>query len=291
MMRIKISQSLKVMVIIFSLLPCLSNAAEPNETSSNAIGVMDVSAEASNDENIVGISVGYDHTTGTYGTKKTSNTLTVPVTLTYDTGNYGFALTVPYVRQTTLAGSIAGRRVIGVGSSNQIISQAGLGDATGAVTRYLFDDDETGISIDVKGEIKFATGDLTKGLGTGKNDYSVQLDVYKYYDNWGMSGTAGYSVLGSPGDVVVNGVQQNITLNNVYYGSIGVSYKSSENIKTGLAYDMQQAAEIGGIPQKDIRANLTLNHSNETSFHFYILKGLSDSSPDWGSGASVSTSF
>lgn len=290
-MNTQIKRIAAIIAIICTLLPGISYAEETSVTNKNATDVSEDDTDNTTDENSAGFIVGYDHTTSTYGTKKTSNTLTVPVTLTYDTGNYGFALTVPYVRQTTLAGSIAGRRVIGLSSSNQIVSQAGLGDATASVTRYLFDDDETGISIDVKGEIKFATGDQAKGLGTGKNDYSVQLGVYKYNDNWGMSGTAGYSVLGSPGDVVVNGVQQNITLNNIYYGSLGVSYKSSENIKIGLAYDMQQAAEIGGIPQKDIRGNLTLNHSDDTSFHFYILKGLSDSSPDWGSGASVSTSF
>lgn len=290
-MNTKIKHKAALIAIMCSLLPGISYAEENNVPSQNATDVSDDSTDSTTNENSAGFIVGYDHTTGTYGTKKTSNTLTVPVTFTYDTGNYGYAITIPYVRQTTLAGSIAGRRVIGMSSSNQIVSQAGLGDATASVTRYLFDDDETGISIDVKGEIKFATGDQAKGLGTGKNDYSVQLDVYKYIDDLGMSGTAGYSVLGSPGDVVVNGVQQNITLNNVYYGSIGVSYKSSENIKIGLAYDMQQAAEIGGIPQKDIRGNLTLNHSDETRFHFYILKGLTDSSPDWGSGASISTSF
>ena len=260
-------------------------------TDQNAADVSEDDTNNTTDENSASFIVGFDHTTGTYGTKKTSNTLTVPVTFTYDTGNYGYAITAPYIRQTALAGHITTSHVIGVSSTNSIVTQSGIGDVTASVTRYLFDDDGTGVSMDVTGEIKFATGDQAKGLGTGKNDYSVQFDTYKVNDNWGMSGSIGYSVLGSPGDVVINGIPQNITLNNVYYGSLGVSYNTTDNVKAGLIFDMQQAAEIGGYPPRSIKANLNIKLSESNRLQLYILKGQSDGSPEWGSGASMSTNF
>ena len=290
-MNTKFKRKAALIAIICTLLPGISYATETNVTSQHATDVSEDDTDNTTDENSAGFIVGYDHTSGTYGTKKTSTTLTIPVTVTYDTGNNGYAITVPYVRQTALAGQIAGSRVIGVGGSNSIVSQAGLGDASASVTHYVYDDDETGVSIDVKGEIKFATGDQSKSLGTGKNDYSVQLDVYIDNDNLGVSGTIGYSVLGSPGDVVINGVQQNIILNNVYYGSLGVSYNATENIKVGLMYDMQQAAEIGGYPPRTVKANLNIKLSESNRLQLYISKGQSDGSPEWSSGASISTSF
>lgn len=266
------------------------DANEAVDASTLPGAVANNTSEAEADENSVTIKVGFDQTAGKYGTNRTSSSLSVPVTLSYDTDNYDVSLTVPYLMQTGPAGRIAGKPVLASGA-NKIVTESGLGDVIGAVTRDLMSDDESGFDVDVGASIKFATADQSKGLGTGKDDYSVQIDVYQDYDTFGLSGTVGYSVLGSPGRVVVNGIQQNIILNNVFYGSAGATYKISEMTTAGLMYDIQQPYETGGYEQKDIMANLKFKANSSTRLRIYALKGLADGNPDWGSGASVSASF
>jgi hypothetical protein len=266
------------------------DANEAVDTSKLPSAVESMASETDTDENSVTIKVGFDQTAGKYGTNRTSSSLSVPVTLLYDTENYDFSLTVPYLMQTGPAGRIASKPVLALGA-NKIVTESGLGDVIGAITRDLMSDDESGFDVDVGASIKFATADQSKGLGTGKDDYSVQIDVYQDYDKFGLSGTVGYSVLGSPGLVVVNGIQQNIILNNVYYASAGATYKITGLTTAGLMFDIQQPYETGGYEQKDIMANLKFKANSSTRLQIYALKGLSDGSPDWGSGASVSASF
>lgn len=273
-MNKKVSFNAAVITIVCSSLPCLGYASETSKSDST-----------------VAIRAGFDHTSGTYGTKQTSSNTSVPVIFSYDTDNYQYALTVPYLEQTGPAGTIAGKRRRPATGINRIVTEKGLGDVTGSATRYLIDDDKTGISVDVKGEIKFATANQSKGLGTGKNDYSLQSDIYKDYEKLGLSGTLGYSVLGSPGKVVVNGVSENIIFHNVFYGSVGSTYKITEMTKVGLTYNMQQASEKGAYKQKDITADLNIKLSKTTKLQFYLLKGLANGSPDKGFGASIKASF
>jgi hypothetical protein len=301
-----------VVALACGILPCLGYAAEINNKSTNTNEISESSStenesseaitkasevsesdasEAGTSESPFSVSVGFDRSSGKYGSNRTSNSLSVPVTLSYDTDNYGFALTASYLRQTGPAGTFAGSRVRPVGVANPIVSESGFGDITGSVTRYLISDDETGISVDLKGEIKFATANQNRGLGTGKNDYSAEATVNKDYTTFGMSGTLGYSVLGSPGSIVINGIQQNIILHNIFYGSVGAMYNMSESTKAELVYNKQQAPEIGEYQQKDITATLNFKLNKEKSLHIYVLRGLAKGSPDWGSGASVSTSF
>ncbi len=318
-MNSKMTCRAAVVALVCGILPCLGYAAEISEASTSANEVSEASSnesesseartqasevsevnssesgsetsEASTSESPVTVSAGFDRSSGTYGSNRTSNSLSVPVTLSYDTDNYGFALTASYLRQTGPAGTFAGSRIRPVGVANPVVSESGFGDITGSVTRYLINDDETGLSVDLKGEIKFATANQSRGLGTGKNDYSVEATVNKDYSTFGVSGSLGYSVLGSPGSVVVSGVQQNIILHNIFYGSVGATYKMSESTKAELVYNKQQAPEIGEFQQKDITAILNFKLSKGKSLHIYVLRGFAKGSPDWGSGASVSTSF
>lgn len=278
-----------VVALVCGILPCLGYAVEISEESTSANEVREASSNES--ESSVSVSVGFDYSASQNGTNRASRSLNVPVILSYDTNNFGFSLTVPYLRQTGPAGTFAGQRIRPVGSATRTISESGLGDITGAVTGNLINDDGTGISVDLKGEIKFATADQSKGLGTGKNDYSVEVAVNQDYNTFGVSGTLGYSVLGSPGFVVVSGVKQNIIFNNVFYGSLGASYKMTGSTKAELLFNKQQVSEIEGFQQKDITANLDYKLSKVTSLQIYVLKGLAEGSPDWGSGASVSASF
>jgi hypothetical protein len=197
-----------------------------------------------------------------------------------------------YLEQTGPAGSIAGtrRRPIAFGS-NKIVSERGLGDVIGSIRGYLFDDEDTGISLDVKAAIKFATADASKGLGTGKNDYSLEADLTKDFDKSSLLMTVGYTVLGSPGNVVVNGTQENITLQNIFYASVGSIYQFSKATSAGLTLSAEQSSESGAPNPEDITLDFNHKINRTNKLDVYVLLGLSNGSPDKGFGASLKSSF
>ncbi len=262
----------------------VDTVAASSKTSSKDI-------DANKSEKTVSISFGFDHTAGKYGTKQESTSTSIPSIISYGTDNYLAAITVPYLEQTGPAGSILGARRHIVVGSNKILSEKGLGDILGSVTGYVIDNEDSGVSLDVKAKVKFGTADVSKGLGTGKNDYSFEADLYKDFDKSGLSGTLGYTKLGSPGKVVVNGIQQNIVLHNVFYMSFGSTYQFSKATTAGLTINTEQSSENGMPRQEDVTFDLNHKINKANKLDFYLLKGLTNGSPDRGFGASLKSTF
>ena len=51
---------------------------------------------------------------------------------------------------------------------------SGMGDLTGGITRYVLNEEDHHVDLDVGAIVKFATTSAGKGLGSGKYDYSLQ---------------------------------------------------------------------------------------------------------------------
>ena len=219
------------------------------------------------------VGIGAEHEAGKYGTTQTTRSWTFPLAVSYDTDNYAFDLTAPYVRQTGPAGSIAGRIRRRPRQVRPVVSDSGSGDSTVSATRYLVQGDQAGVTWDIGAVIKFDTGDVKKGLGTGANDYSLQTDLAKNFDKLALTGTLGYSWLGSPGFVVINGVRENLQFKNVIYGSVDGSYSIGTDTKAGLMYFQEQATEVGGFPQKDVTAYLSINTSDSKEASCLCVEG------------------
>jgi hypothetical protein len=247
--------------------------------------------DAAKDSNTVIIGTGLDYNTGKYGTRQTSRELSVPIMAAYDTENYAFEASIPYIWESGPAGTIAGARRTRLDGKGNIVREHGWGDVTTGITRFLIEDEDTGVSVDVKGIVKFATASQSKGLGTGKNDYSFQGDVSKASGRFGVFGTLGYSILGSPGNVVVTGVQEDIVFHNVFYGYLGATYKMTDKLKGGLTFHEEEASQVGGFQQRDLMASLTNKLTSSTKLQMYLARGLAKGSPAWDIGAIINTSF
>jgi hypothetical protein len=86
-----------VVALACGILPYLGYAAEISEASDSKVNSSESeseTSETSTNERPVTVSVGFDRSSGKYGSNRTSHSLSVPVILSYDTDNYGFALTV-----------------------------------------------------------------------------------------------------------------------------------------------------------------------------------------------------
>lgn len=228
---------------------------------------------------------GVDYSSGDYGASEETRILYVPLTLKLERERYIFRLTVPYLRIDAPVGG----EVIAVGPDGQPIRAAtgrretntGPGDVVAAGT-YNVAITEAGAFFDVTGKIKLATADETKGLGTGENDYSLQLDWAQAFERLTPFATGGYRVYGDP---------PGIDFDNVFFGSLGGSYAFTADTSGGVVYDFRESLTPGSDPVRELTAFVTRATGDRTKLQAYVLTGFSDSSPDWGAGTVVIIPF
>ena len=227
----------------------------------------------------MGTSVNYS--TGKYGTPTSTNITSIPFNVAYDKGPWTLKLSVPYVRITG-----ASDVVVGVGKTSTsapvIRTASGLGDVVAAATYNFYNDAASQFGADVTGKIKFGTADKAKGLGTGENDYSVMLDVYKKVNQITFFGGVGYAVLGSTAA---------IPLKNVFNVTAGSSLKLDDKSSLGLAYDYRQKSSLTSAAQSELTAFYAYKFNKSWKSQAYLLKGFSDGSPDLGGGISLVHAF
>lgn len=159
-------------------------------------------------------------------------------------------------------------------------TESGFGDvvAAGIYTAI----DSKGLTLDVIGKVKFATASNTKGLGTGKNDYAVQMEAEQAIGKGFIFGGAGYKWLGDP---------DFINLRNVAYVSVGGGYKPTSDTTVGLSYDYSQSARSGGPAPQEVSLYAAHWVTKNIKLNSFVFKGLSDGSPDWGAGLNLGYRF
>lgn len=260
-------------------------------------------ALAAGPENLFGLGpgklslgAGVDYSSGDYGTSSTTDITSVMLTGRFDTDMWAFKLTLPYLYISGGTGVIPGvgevtntnpegrgrRTVAGTTTTSTEASTSGWGDLVAAATYHAYYDRGSAFGVDLTGKIKLGTADANKGLGTGENDYSFNVDAFKGYGRYTLFGGVGYSVLGS---------SQYIQLNNVLNANAGGSYKLDEANSLGLVYFAQERASSSGHPQSDLTAFYTHKIDRTWKAQAYGLKGFADGSPDWAIGANAAYAF
>lgn len=227
------------------------------------------------------LTTGLDYSTGKYGSTETTEIYYVPFTGKYETDKYTLKLTVPYLRVTGPGNVLIDLGPIGPVSTAST-TQSGLGDIVAAATYNLYEGRGNGTLVDVTAKIKFATADEAKGLGTGENDYALQADLYKTLGKNNLFGTLGYRVMGDPAGV---------TLNNVFFASLGAGRQYSQETSAGLILDLREKVSATSFPQQELTAYVSHKLGKTWKAQAYALKGFSDGSPDWGAGAMFTAAF
>lgn len=247
-------------------------------------------------DSIYSLGVGFDYSTGRYGGTTSTEILYVPVTAKYEMDEISYKLIVPYISITGSGGVIPGMGAVppgmggigrpggggmGGGGGTSTVTNSGLGDVIASADYEFYSGDA--VVLDAVGKVKFGTADANKGLGTGKNDYSLQLDgSYEPGVKTSIFATLGYKFVGAP---------EGVTVNNVLYGTVGVSEQLGSKSSAGIMLNYAQSPYSGGSNPEDVMLfvsnKLTKNLKAQASF----LKGLSNGSPDYGLGASLTGYF
>ncbi len=159
-------------------------------------------------------------------------------------------------------------------------TEQGFGDIVAAAVYHAVD--TRGLLVDVTGKVKFATASETKGLGSGKNDYALQVEADKAIGKAYINGGIGHKWLGDP---------VGISLRNVWYASIGGGFKPTADTTVGMSYDYGQAARSSGTAAQEISIYASQRLSKNIKVNGSVFKGLSDGSPDWGVGIGLGFNF
>jgi hypothetical protein len=228
------------------------------------------------------LTTGFDYSSGKYGNAASTDILYIPVTGKYEFDKLTVKLTVPYISISGPGGVVQGLGRFGPTTTRTTkITNSGLGDVTASADYNVYAVDA--LAVDVVGKIKFGTADVNKGLGTGKNDYSAQLDgYYTLVKETSLFATAGYKVVGVPAGV---------TVNNVPYGTIGVDQKLSDVTNVGVMVNVVKSAAAGGSNQQDVTVYASQKLSDSLKIQADVLKGLSNGSPDFGGGIMITGTF
>ncbi len=147
---------------------------------------------------------------GDYGETTSTDISYVSFTTKYETRRMIFKFTVPHVRITG-PGSLVGDTVVSGGADGRR-TESGVGDMVAATFFNLSPGVGKMPLIDLGVKVKFGTGDEDKGLGTGEEDYSLQLDLADKLGKFTIFGTLGYKWRGEP---------EGLELNDGAFASIG----------------------------------------------------------------------
>lgn len=247
-----------------------------------------------------------NYSTGKYGGSSATDILYVPLSAGYATGQYLFNVTIPYISVTTsdhavvpgigrmssstAMGSSTGGTGMGMGgmgfgsgsttAAGTTTTESGLGDITASLGYNFYAGEQLGLT--VVGGVKLGTADYNKGLGTGKNDYSAEVDSAYAVDDTSFLATLGYRVVGKPAG---------FTLNNVAYGSAGISQKVSDDTRASLILNGAQSSNAFSASQLAISAGWLQQINATTSWSASLAKGLSSGSPDWGGLLGIFSGF
>lgn len=227
------------------------------------------------------LSAGAEYTTGDYGGVSDIDDVYVPFTLSWMGEQFAFRATVPYAYVSAPEGSIIGRQGSVIPGSGDEVSDSGIGDVLLSGTWLgLFETRDAIVDLTVKA--KLGTADEAKGLGTGETDYAVQVDGYLFQDDFLWMGTVGYKWRGDP---------SGLELDDTWFASGGLAIWAGRDARIGTLVSYRPEVVEGG----DAATELSVFYDRELSPGFgaqvYGLAGLSDGSPDWGIGGSLSWSF
>ena len=235
-------------------------------------------------EGLTTFSTGADYTTGKYGATQSTDILYIPFTGKYETGPWTYKLVVPYIRITGPGNVVGapGDTVVLSGGESARRTESGLGDIVASAFYNVLSERTAPFGLDLGGKIKFGTADENRGLGTGKNDVSVQADAFKPMGALTPFFTIGYRWYGDPAGV---------NFKNVVYWSAGASYKLSQPTTVGVAYDSRPRIVDNGSHVSEMTAYVSHKLSPDWKVQAYYVHGFSTGSPDWGLGAVLARSF
>ncbi len=218
----------------------------------------------------VDATLGYHYSTGKYGGSERTDIMFVPFTAgaTYD--SWTLRLTVPWISVEGGAGGVDpadGSVILGEGD--------GLGDIALVGVYTIFPARDWAPFVDIGGRIKFPTADENRGLGTGKFDYEINVEVSKVLGKLTPFAQVGYRFVGEP---------DTYSLDDAVLASLGSLYRIHPRSNAGVFLYFQQSSSVSADDQLDLMPYVDWRLTPHWSASAYATVGLLPGSPDFGIG-------
>lgn len=226
---------------------------------------------------------GMDYSSGHYGQSEKTRITYVPFITKYELNDqWTFKAVIPWLSIDGPGAVSADSRIITGTTSTRRTRESGLGDIVLGTTYSALQLNEQKLYIDLGLKVKLPTASESKGLGTGKSDYTLTADLYKTLDRLTLLGTVGYKVLGDPSGV---------SLNNVWFTSIGAVYKLNDQDNLGATMDLRQATTSSNSSLREYTVFYSHKFNSTYKLQTYMVAGDTTSSVDFGAGAMLGISW
>jgi len=162
-------------------------------------------------------------------------------------------------------------------------TDSGLGDIILRGRYYLLDERGPFPTLALTGRIKFPTADADRGLGTGKFDEGLGLEVTKkLIGNWIGFLDLGYTFIGDP---------PTANLRNQWNYDLGLGYYFTKDLLGSFYYEEWRALVEGLSNPRDLLFAMNYKATSVLRFNASLLVGLSDGAPDYGLTGGISWRF
>lgn len=233
------------------------------------------------------ILAGVDYQQGDYGTGAKVETVSTSVGVAIRKGSVRLAAVVPYLRTTAPVdvvvsqGGLFGTPLLASNSSQSSrTKREGLGDAT---LQVAYDMPVAGFSTSVGAGMKLPTASPAKGLGTGKVDYAVNVQIARAL----LSGVTpfaavGYTIVGKPDDFAVR---------NTVSATAGTRVALSPEAFAALSYSYEQSASQTLSERQSLGLGLGFTLGRKVQLGVQGEAGLSRGAPDMKVGLRIGAGF
>jgi len=218
------------------------------------------------------LATGVDFTTGDYGAETKSNVVNVPTSLKIELDPFILRLTVPFIWIDGDVIPVGGDPVPVPGPGG---GRSGLGDIVLAASYVYYPTSEYLPLTELKAKVKFGTADEQEGLGTGENDYTLQLDISKGFGPVTPFVGGGYKFIGRP---------PGVDLRDKPFAFAGLTIRANKRFNFGLAYDWSQSSVESRPDVQEVSPFMTIKFGRHFAIDPYGVVGLSSSAADWGVG-------
>ncbi len=241
------------------------------------------------------VALGAYYSRGDYGQAADTSIYYYPVSYDISVDNWRFKLTVPHLEISGSGNVLVNIGGIGRGywetdfSTDVPVTAKGIGDTTVSASYQFAPFFEGAPFMDVTAEIKIPTADEKKGLGTGKTDYALQLDLYQVFGKSTVFTTLGYRK--RERSLLFEGLQ------NSLFVSLGIMQRftsgwlekhSTGQWSYGFIYDYRERASLYAMETHELMPFLSWSPARDWTIMTYAVKGFTRDSADRAVGIQLS---
>ncbi len=216
---------------------------------------------------------GFSYSDGEYGARPDARILALPLSFKYQRGRWTTRVSVPLVQ-------IRERRRLRSGA-RLASSERGIGDLVASASYAFSPWSDSAPTIALTGKLKLPTAG--EGLGSERVEYTTKVELSRTYaDRFTPYLEVGY---------LVRERTSGSDDGNLLLGSLGFAYSVTPSLTLGLAHDVREKSRGDLEAVRELVPSASIVLTQQTRLGLYGVLGLSDASPDFGGGMSLSYRF